>query len=133
VCAQALSLWRFGANGNAQPAYGATPRIGATATCRPRRGTCRLCVTSVEPGRLLALELSDPGHTVHICFLIEPWCAGALASCVSACDGPFPVAAQSAIAPLCRAFSQVLGEVKGRLERQPQEVGRIQPDRADAG
>jgi hypothetical protein len=59
---------------------------------------------------------------VHIRFMIEPWCNGVLASCISECDGPFPATARSAITPVFRAFGQVLNEVKGSLERRTQEV-----------
>jgi hypothetical protein len=122
VCAQTLSFCQPGASCALQPACGAEPRVGAIATWRSRRGACRLCVTSVEPGRLLALDVSDSGHIVHVRFMIEPWCNGALASCISECDGPFPATARSAITPVFRAFGQVLSEVKSSLERRTQEV-----------
>ena len=122
VCAQTLSFCQLGVSCALQPACGPEPRVGAIATCRSRRGSCRLCVTSIEPGRLLALDVSDAGHIVHISFVIEPWCDGALASCISQCDGPFPATSRSAIAPVFRAFGQVLSDVKGSLERRTQEV-----------
>lgn len=117
ICAQTLTFCELGAKCALQPACGAEPRIGASATCRSRLGACRLQVTSLEPGRLLAIEVSDSGHLVHMRFTLEPWCNGTLVSCHSETEGAFPGATRSAIAPVFRALSQVVSDVKASLEQ----------------
>jgi hypothetical protein len=122
VCAQTLSFCQLSNKCALYPACGAEPRIGATAVCRSRRGACRLRVISLEQDRVLELIVTDAGHLVHIRFEIEPSCDGSLTSFVSESDGPFPASARSAIAPVFRAFGDVLTEVKSSLEQQREKA-----------
>ncbi|MFO7171213.1 MAG: hypothetical protein DIU80_024555 [Chloroflexota bacterium] len=94
--------------------------VGATATCPLRRGACWLCVTAIDPARLLALDVAHGSQTMRVRFSIEPQGSGTLLVCTTEYRGPETAPMPPMVSRIYSAFGRVPGEVKQLVEARQQ-------------